>query len=269
MKVIAQFFIFLFLINCPSIYGQKLKIQIQNTNGKIDSVLLGIDINASLGVDTQFGEKKLDIQQDTSNFIFIAQRDSSNYHCLNSGFPDYLPIFYNGNNFDSKVNFRNSKSPNDLYFEMILSPKFQATSTIIILSSQSHLDSILEFVSFDFADCTLKKGESHSFNNSQSYMYSFIGSQIHNIIIKFKSIPTTTYHVVKESERLYKFANNILYFNHDMLYKNIFIASVDGKLLKIDKLVETFDFSDLPSGYYIISAILENGSKISKGFVKL
>ncbi|MFH1050973.1 MAG: T9SS type A sorting domain-containing protein [bacterium] len=100
-------------------YGSTSKVWIAHED-KVDSVLIGIDNNSTIGIDTLFGEKDIkDIPMDDFE-IRVIQRDTVNYNCLID--PSNKTPIYSPNNFDTKIDYR--PDPNGELWEIFHSINF-------------------------------------------------------------------------------------------------------------------------------------------------
>jgi len=100
-----------------------LKIFIKKAD-RIDSVLFGLNIQSSLGLDYQLGENNIISSPLDSLDMRVIKRDSAHYNCLNPTW-DTAHI-YSENNYDLKVDYRPPGPFTELNnnFEIVLKSDF-------------------------------------------------------------------------------------------------------------------------------------------------
>jgi hypothetical protein len=262
----AIIFIYLFLIsNC--IYSQVVQFRNYFKNGSFEVSKMGFKENATLQIDSLFGE--IDISNNIDNFSGIYQNQSadSNYNCLNN--------WYNGNEiyfsstFKSIKNFRSFKSSDEIFFESILhnSDSINFISISMENSSQS-LNEVLDYLHFNYNNCRISsiilfENLSATFHELIIPLFDQQGNKLTSINTKFKD----------------DFISNVNNFEISKLkiYPNptngqLTVDSLqDGETLKIYSIFGEFvnktsiysnklDVSYLQDGVYIL--VSEKGHKI-------
>lgn len=108
MKTFVLTYVSVFVIFSACAQNVALKLFIEDSAGRKDTIIFGVNDTSTLGVDTVLGEINIFGAPHDSLDIRIIQRDSANFNCIRESNYSSLPTanLYFPNNIDSKIDFR-------------------------------------------------------------------------------------------------------------------------------------------------------------------
>jgi len=181
-------------VQAQSWYNVDLKLYVEDSAGRIDSISFGIHENATVGIDTAFAETNIYGTTWDSLDMRVIQRDSNQASCLASPYNGWITDTpYYALNLDSKVNFRpfgasmNSKNNS---FEIHI----RAVDYPVVISGNFDgiAGSILEgwsSISLLTDSCSLYQGGFRGISSYASYndsIYVLPDTTFHTLLVKLE-----------------------------------------------------------------------------------
>lgn len=259
-NITLHFFSIFFLVNLGFTQNELLLLSIEDASGKKDSVYFGLNENATIGIDTTFGEVNLFGTLYDSTEVRIVRYDELNQNCLGeSYYTDFTPIYYSENN-EAKIDIRPYEygNPHMINFEFFIQSNDYPIKLRIeyIEGSSGNPYPVLDIVNQDcYSDQSywiyswdpIQKLIEDSLTNTVIVYYSFIAS-------------TTDLNTNFQEWKLYpnpNFDSNLNLQFENAISGKISIINHLGKVCKLKEITSLssfeIDINDLAKGGYYIS----------------
>jgi hypothetical protein len=280
MKKKNIFVILFYLFIYNSVHSQTLSIKGYFQGEVKDEVILGLNSNASLSIDSILGEKDISSDSLDEYDIRILQRNENNFDCLfNLNQNNHnTPIFFE-NSFDSKINFRNIFETNYTFFEIKnLSQNFDS---FVLTSDSIPLNHFIKKVWTYSDECNLSTLLISNFENISSPINNFeflmfptqsLDQFIDRFVIEFDSTFILANSIDKKEIRNIKVFPNpaleyvvIENFNIQKNKLKMNLYNINGlfqsNYLLTDK-INKIDISSLVQGIYFLEIIDNKNNRI-------
>lgn len=246
------------------------------TNNQVDHnrVVVGFDVNATMGVDTTLKENLLD-EYSTENNIVCEQRKVDDFECLQD--IDGKDIYF----YDSRIMNKDLRNLDSSHFFQIKILSNSITEVHIVNENGNDLSEKLEYVGI-VRNCG-NSGELlvyHVLENFSTIPFSILtfstNGTLSSIILKFKDNLTSNIELQKEHEISVlpnPFTSQVVVKGLSKI-ENLRLYDIFGKLVKefnpifdpiFDEIRMNLDY--LPSGVYFMNYMI-NGIVMSKKMVK-
>lgn len=274
--------------NISSIFAQTsaiFTVYVEDSQGRIDSIKIGQDDSATVGVDASFGE--VDISGTPLNplDIRIIQRDSIQYNCLREDHwsSAISPAIYFSQNIDMKKDFRPIDGSNQWHNETNTFEINLHAQDYPIVIRQNRLANnitnpwfIVDLFLLDTA-CVLTDIESclpNSVVNDPDTFFTILDSSVKTLVLQYQVLLPTT--KIKNGTSHWKIMSNPVYTDLGLVSEVGFDGVIDifsstGKQIYSEKIQNRtqvdINISQLSTGIYFVR-YADGRTVSSKPFVK-
>ena len=274
------FFIFIYLLTAQYPPNGTIKLFVQDSNGRIDSVTFGIKDLSTVGIDKSFGESNIYGTPNDSLDIRVIQRDSLNHNCSYFGVffdPPKVGMYY-PENIDSKIDFRPYNFDNYLYLDNInmnFEINVNAVNYPVFVKADlsNFINTWYPYYTHIFSvdtNCNNQKDIFIPNINKMDSMFVLNNNSIQTLIVKFyHEFSVKDFKPIEPNWEIFPNpANQTVNINGVFLFNGkIDIVDLSGKVLKsldvINQESVSLNISSIPKGFYLIRYLDESKEEIS------